>query len=748
MDKKRRLEAKRDVLAPSIPSLSKWEEFHAVWKAVVPLMLEFGDFSPKNDLTALFARMYELWPLSADTWRRRGLVAGFVATHRKRLTSGESGVLDNALLHFTRGRASSGAGGGGVEDGNFHNAIEAFAQGRSYNQHTVSTPTLNEVIGELQLYESLQYDPKWRKELLDVERAMEASKVLSPKEPKLFFYWALFHFWTASALAQDKKPSQAKMFFVAAFDRCMEALALKPAYAGPLLLASECLSSLLDKDVAPGGVVVRPFIKRFLAAFETSAKLHPYGTSFSPISSLLAVSSADGGDREGVMAMLYDMSVAGANRQLRLQAVQLLLQADQKTPFGALQPVYKSVDITNRDAVAHLEAFLALMTYHPRGVSALSNNEGGHLQVGRDKAKESGAGASPRTLKKLFKLKPTTTTTAAAAAPKKGAAVNARIKEAEAPARRKASIWVPDPSIRFEDEIRQGDPKKLYTFLGELGTGGFAHVVRARRKSDSLNVAIKVIDKPVSKAGQQILAEVQVMRMCHEAHIVDLLDALYWKDQCYLVMRYCDGGSLDKLIELVQFNDAQKAHVFVRVCRALAYLETLSLVHRDVKPANILLSKSGHIRLGDLGLMKPQVVSRYGRSTAGTPHYRAPELLLGFGATCKSDVYSFGCALYTIEFRRAPYAGLNPSKLLWEVTTTDGIPRHSRSREKLPHASDLMTNLMQRCFVLDPEKRAAASELIFDPFFALDSREATESITHLCSISFLDDALEQVGFTM
>jgi serine/threonine protein kinase len=160
-------------------------------------------------------------------------------------------------------------------------------------------------------------------------------------------------------------------------------------------------------------------------------------------------------------------------------------------------------------------------------------------------------------------------------------------------------------------------------------------------------------------------------------------------------MSYCDGGSLDNLINKILLPEPVIAHVFLRVAAALLYLERSCLVHRDLvrakekrvffwllsfflrvkKPGNILLSRNGEIRLGDLGLMRPQFECAFGGSKAGTPGFRAPEVLLGDGATTKSDVYSFGCSLFATIYGDAPFAQEHASTLLWKTCTNEGVPK-------------------------------------------------------------------------
>ncbi len=173
--------------------------------------------------------------------------------------------------------------------------------------------------------------------------------------------------------------------------------------------------------------------------------------------------------------------------------------------------------------------------------------------------------------------------------------------------RRKRSVWMPNPSAAIESELRSEDPKKAYSIQGEIGHGGFgsvklgvffrvvfrfARVVvcvcsdtdAARMRNGDAPVAIKIINKSLTEARAAILAEVQIMKMCNHRHIVDLVDALVWKDVCYLVMRYCeptpfcvlfcacvrawccampdcgvsgDGGSLEMLVDAVTLTDPQ-----------------------------------------------------------------------------------------------------------------------------------------------------------------------------------------------
>lgn len=88
--------------------------------------------------------------------------------------------------------------------------------------------------------------------------------------------------------------------------------------------------------------------------------------------------------------------------------------------------------------------------------------------------------------------------------------------------------------------------------------------------------------KPLSKCQEEVVAEIQVMKMCRNRYIVNFMEALAFKDRIFLVMLYCDGGSLDSVISKMELSEAAIAHTFFSVLNGLDYLERICLVHRDI----------------------------------------------------------------------------------------------------------------------------------------------------------------------
>jgi len=205
-----------------------------------------------------------------------------------------------------------------------------------------------------------------------------------------------------------------------------------------------------------------------------------------------------------------------------------------------------------------------------------------------------------------------------------------------------------------------------YELREQVGGGDFGVVYRAYQPSVGREVAIKVIlPELVNQAPfvRGFEAEAQLVAQLEHPHVVALYD--YWRDPegAYLVMRWLRGGSLQQTLERGPWNLEPASRLLAQVGSALAYAHRQGVVHRDVKPANVLLDEEGNAYLSDFGiaarLADPE---NPGRPVTSSPAYVPPEELSGQAQTAQSDIYGLG--LLTFELltgRRPPMDGSLPS---------------------------------------------------------------------------------------
>jgi serine/threonine protein kinase len=205
-----------------------------------------------------------------------------------------------------------------------------------------------------------------------------------------------------------------------------------------------------------------------------------------------------------------------------------------------------------------------------------------------------------------------------------------------------------------------------YEVIRELGTGSFAVVFLAERPGLLRSLAVKVFaDIGNAEAEQRFLREARLASALDHPGIVGCFDMgqdphTGW---LYLALDYAPGGSLEERLEARgAMPVAEALALALRVAEALAFAHGEGVLHRDVKPANILFAASGQPKLSDFGLAASQAEARLTRSDAcvGTPLYMAPEQFSG-GRTLdpRVDVYSLGVVLYRMLTGRAPYQAQN-----------------------------------------------------------------------------------------
>jgi len=221
---------------------------------------------------------------------------------------------------------------------------------------------------------------------------------------------------------------------------------------------------------------------------------------------------------------------------------------------------------------------------------------------------------------------------------------------------------VPDRSDRAGEPARLGH----YRLLGRLGGGGMGDVFRARREDEHYEqeVAIKILRSGLGpEALQRFLIERQILARLEHPNIARLYDGGSTEDgRPYLVMELVEGLPVDEYCDRHQLDVDQRLDLFRRICAAVQYAHQNLLVHRDLKPGNILVTAAGEPKLLDFGIAKrlergpatqPDLTQTGSRIM--TPSYASPEQVKGEPITTASDVYSLGVLLYGLLAGRGPY---------------------------------------------------------------------------------------------
>ncbi|MGN0778242.1 MAG: Stk1 family PASTA domain-containing Ser/Thr kinase [Aristaeellaceae bacterium] len=202
-----------------------------------------------------------------------------------------------------------------------------------------------------------------------------------------------------------------------------------------------------------------------------------------------------------------------------------------------------------------------------------------------------------------------------------------------------------------------------YRLVEQIGVGGMAIVYRAIDQRTGHNVAVKVL-KPEFNKDVEFVSRFQreaeaASRMTHH-NIVNLLDVGMDGENRYLVIEYVQGKTLKDLIrEKGRIPPVTAAQITIRILSALQHAHQNGIIHRDIKPQNILVHEDGHIKVADFGIARMANSSTLSRSDTvmGSVHYFSPEQASGQAADVTSDIYSVGVVLYEMLTGRVPFDG-------------------------------------------------------------------------------------------
>jgi serine/threonine-protein kinase len=248
-----------------------------------------------------------------------------------------------------------------------------------------------------------------------------------------------------------------------------------------------------------------------------------------------------------------------------------------------------------------------------------------------------------------------------------------------------------------------------YEILAKIGQGGMGAVYKARQVRMDRVVALKILPPRLARDRQfvdRFLQEARAVAKLRHENIVLGIDAGEAEGVYFFAMEYVEGETLQQVLRREGRIDERRAlNAALQVARALQHAYEHHMVHRDIKPDNMLVAKDGVVKLCDLGLAKEQKADpglTQAGMAVGTPHYISPEQARGEGAIdIRSDLYSLGAALYHLAVGEVPFSGPTPAVVMTKhVTTPAPAPR-----EKVPALSEAFNDLVLKCMAKHREHR-------------------------------------------
>lgn len=272
----------------------------------------------------------------------------------------------------------------------------------------------------------------------------------------------------------------------------------------------------------------------------------------------------------------------------------------------------------------------------------------------------------------------------------------------------------------WSDLLAPGSPEMLagggFTVLEEIGSGGMGIVYRARQRSPEREVALKVLPPafPASGEGpQRLLAEAEMLAEMDHPGILPLFASGVQDGRPWLAMKLASGGTLAARQPEWQGRWRDCAELAAGLADAVQHAHQRGLIHRDLKPGNILFDEAGRAYVADFGLAKWRYRDSsltHTNTVMGTPAYLPPEVAQANGrsATTASDVYGLGAILYFLLCGEAPYAATGTLEMLRRITEIDPDP----PRRKVPGIPEDLQVICLKALARQPEARYSGPDAL------------------------------------
>jgi eukaryotic-like serine/threonine-protein kinase len=316
-----------------------------------------------------------------------------------------------------------------------------------------------------------------------------------------------------------------------------------------------------------------------------------------------------------------------------------------------------------------------------------------------------------------------------------------RPADATAPVGHAGSVLKEDRSDPLVGTVING-----FKILSRIGSGGFGVVYRAFDTNLQRSVAIKMLPPKIAKSSQglveRFLREARSAAKLSHPNIVTIHQICQYKDTYYIVMELVDGGALHEFLAVQKRFDPKEATRVIRsAAEGLGHAHRRGIIHRDIKPGNIMMTNDGQVKVSDFGLARDVLQGRDivgpGHSL-GTPRYMAPEQALGGEPTSASDLYSLAATYFALLTGRPPFEGSNDRELM-KKHVTEQVPD---PRQHVPTLPVSVYRFFEKAMAKEPEDRYQTAEEFVE---ALDRQDFSDGSTSTPAMQALKNQIGVVG---
>jgi len=265
----------------------------------------------------------------------------------------------------------------------------------------------------------------------------------------------------------------------------------------------------------------------------------------------------------------------------------------------------------------------------------------------------------------------------------------------------------------------ENDPLKEYTKIKLLGKGTFGEVFLVKHNVTGIIRAMKVIDKNNEEeySDEEILNEINILKKIDHPNIMKIFEFYSTPTTYYLILEFCEGGDLNDFVSTNKLSEFQVIYIMFQIFSAMNYCHKMNILHRDLKPDNILIKKNEdglcRVKICDFGTSSIFKKGQNHKEIIGTLCYMAPEVFKEkYNQKC--DLWSCGVIMYILLTGKTPFIGRDDDqiieKILFDSYNTDLIKKYNR------HTKELLSKLLEK----DPKKRISADEALNHKVFYIN----------------------------